>query len=91
MPKPYSIAFTDLAKTVAEASSSLAAVEAKGRAEIDERVLWAGVPGCEMDLPSLGFHCFEMPDGQEYIAAFHGDEAVINAIVDESVDRIEDK
>ena len=71
----YSITFTDLAKAAAEASSSLAPVEAKARAEIHEHVLWIGEPVCqEMDMPSWGFHAFEMPDGQEFIALFCGDE-----------------
>ena len=66
MPKPFKITFTDLAKATAEASSSLAAVEAKARAEIYDHVLWIGEPVCiEMDLPDWGFHAFEMPDGQE--------------------------
>ncbi len=58
----YTVSFTDLAKAAAEASSSLAAVEAKARAGIDEDVLWIGEPVCErMDLPNWGFHAFEMP------------------------------
>jgi hypothetical protein len=30
------------------------------------------VLGCETDLPRWGFHTFEMPDGQRFIALFFG-------------------
>ena len=77
----YTVSFTDLAKAAAEASSTLASVEAKARAEIDRHVLWADVPGCEMDLPNGGFCAFQMPDGQEFIAWFYGDDgAEIDAV-----------
>jgi hypothetical protein len=94
MVKPYKIAFTDLAKAAAVASSSLAAVEAKARDEIDDNVLWIGEPVCEkMDLPSGGFHAFDMPNGSEFIAWFCGDDGVEIDVVTrhESLGRIEDK
>ena len=94
MVKPYNATFTGLAKAAAEASDYLAAVEAKARAEIDEHVLWIGEPVCEkMDLPNGGFHAFEMPHGQEFIAWFYGDDGVeIDAVGrHESLCRIEDK
>ena len=40
----YTVTFTDLAKAAAEASSSLAAVEAKARSGIDAE-MWIGEPG----------------------------------------------
>lgn len=64
----YKITFTNLARAAAEASSSLAAVEAKARAEIIALDF-----GVEDALPSWGFHTFEMPDGQEFIASFQGE------------------
>ena len=93
MVKPYKVAFTDSAKAAGEVTSSLAAVETKARAEIDENVFWADVPGCTMDLPNGGFHAFEMPDGQEFIAWFYGEDGVeIDAVGrHESLGRIEDK
>jgi|KBSSwiStaDraftv2_1062776.scaffolds.fasta_scaffold4493238_1 hypothetical protein len=72
MPKPYRMAFSEEARAAAEASSSLAEVEAKARTEIGEHVVWEDVLGCETDLPRWGFHTFEMPDGQRFIALFFG-------------------
>jgi hypothetical protein len=72
MSKPYRMAFSDEARAAAEASSSLAEVEAKARTEIGEHVSWEDVLGCETDLPRWGFHTFEMPDGQRFIALFFG-------------------
>ncbi len=92
-PKPYKITFSDEAKAAAEASSSVADVEAKARKEIGARVLWEDVPGCEMDLPPGGFHSFEMPDGQRFIAQFFGPDLAEIELVEreQSVGRIEDK
>jgi hypothetical protein len=76
----------------AAAGAALAEVEAVARREIDGEVLWVGEPG-EMDLPPSGFHFFQMPDGQEYIALFDGPDAVeIDAVERHgSIGRIEDK
>jgi hypothetical protein len=74
MPKPYRMDFSDEARAAAEASSSLAEVEAKARTEIGKHVLWQDVLGCEMDLPRWAFHTFEMPDGQRFIALFFGQQ-----------------
>ena len=89
----YAVRFTDLAKAAAEKSSSLAAVEAEARACIDAE-LWIGPPVCEMtELPNGGFYAFQMPDGQEYIAWFYGDDGAEIDVVErhESLGRIEDK
>ena len=46
-----------------------------------------------MDLPDWGFHSFEMPDGQEFVASFYGDEGAEIDVVErhQSLGRIEDK
>ena len=52
------------------------------------------MPVCEtMALPSWGFHSFEMPDGQEFIASFYGDEGAEIDVVErhQSLGPIEDK
>lgn len=89
-PKPYRIIFSDAAKAAAEASSSIAEVEATAREEIRAAVFW---PLDEMDLPPWGFHSFEMPDGQRFIALFFGPDSAEIELVEreESVGRIEDK
>jgi hypothetical protein len=70
--KPYRVAFSEEARAAAEASSSLAEVEAEARTEIGKHLLWEDALGRAVDLPPWGFHSFQMPDGQRFIALFFG-------------------
>lgn len=85
----YTVVFTDVAKATAEASVSLSAVEAKARDEI-AKVLF----GMSETLPRWGFHTFEMRDGLEFIAWFHGEQGEIEidlVVRHDSLGCIEDK
>jgi hypothetical protein len=82
MSKPYRIAISESAGAAAESSPSLA--EAGAHTENGRHALWQEALGCEMDLPRWGFHSFEMPDGQRFIALFFGQElAEIELVVPE--------